>query len=219
MRPTTTRRLPTFLLALLLTLPLAAGSLALPTPGALAAPKSVFNWGANNVGQLGDGTTLDRALPKQPTLPSGLTPISVAAGGDHSLAVASSGNIYAWGANGFGQLGDGTTVERYTPVLVNLPTGVTVQAVAAGFYYSVALTSTGRVYAWGSNGRGELGEGTTAARSTSPVLVGLPDSVTIVRVLAGINYVFAMAIDGAIYSWGANDYGKLLVVRHRRFEG
>ncbi len=82
----------------------------------------------------------------------------------HSLALKSDGTVWAWGWNGYGQLGDGTTTSRYTPVQVSGLTGVV--AIAAGYYHSLALKSDGTVWAWGRNVYGQLGDGTTTSRYT-----------------------------------------------------
>jgi alpha-tubulin suppressor-like RCC1 family protein len=89
---------------------------------------TVWAWGTNSSGQLGDGTTTRRDLPKQ--VP-GLTDVtSVAAGGDHSLALKSDGTVWAWGSNGSGRLGNGNTTQQLSPVQVSGLTGVV--AIAAG---------------------------------------------------------------------------------------
>ena len=92
----------------------------------------------------------------------------IAAGGLHTVALKSDGTVWAWGYNGYGQLGDGTTTNRLTPVQVSSLSGVT--AIAAGVYHTLALKSDGTVWAWGYNGDGRLGDGTTTNRTT-PVQV------------------------------------------------
>jgi uncharacterized repeat protein (TIGR02543 family) len=97
-----------------------------------------------------------------------LTFISVSAGSVHSLAVTSQGRVYAWGSNGSGQLGDGTTTSRNTPRLINVPnlqSGESMAHISAGSSHSLAVTTQGRVYAWGWNDYGQLGDGTTTGRS------------------------------------------------------
>ena len=107
---------------------------------------TVFAFGTNNQGQLGDTTTTTR---KSPVQVAGLSDIvAVAAGANHSLAVTSNGVLYGWGDNSLKQLGDGTTTDRLTPSVIPLSSVV---AVAAGEYHSIALTSGGDVYAWGTN--------------------------------------------------------------------
>ncbi len=107
------------------------------------------------------------------SLPAGTKVTAVAAGALHSLALTSTGAVLAWGYNADGELGDGSTTNSDVPVKVKLPAGTKVTAVAAGGYYSLALTSTGAVFAWGYNADGELGDG-SRANSDVPVKVKLP---------------------------------------------
>ena len=88
--------------------------------------------------------------------------VAIAGGGYHSMALKSDGTVWAWGANYYGQLGDGSTTNRTTPVQVSGLTGVV--AIAGGGNHSLALKSDGTVYAWGYNNRGQLGDGTTTQR-------------------------------------------------------
>src|SRR5881628_2032757 len=96
-----------------------------------------------------------------PVQVSGLTSVvAVAAGWGHSVALKSDGTVWAWGYNGYGQLGDGTTTQRLTPVQVSGSSGVI--AIATGQYFSLALKSDGTVWAWGYNYYGQLGNGNTS---------------------------------------------------------
>ena len=130
---------------------------------------TVWSWGWNAMGQLGDGTTADRHAPVQ--VPDLAGVVAVSAGAYHTLALRRDGTVWAWGYNAVGQLGDGTTVDRRRPVRVGNLTGVV--AVAAGGLHSLALRGDGTVWAWGFNGFGQLGDRTTATRLT-PVNVGAP---------------------------------------------
>ncbi|WP_019900689.1 Ig-like domain repeat protein [Salinispora arenicola] len=175
---------------------------------AVTSAGTVLAWGANSSGQLGDGTTTPRSTPVAVDLPAGTTVTAVAAGQGHSLAVTSAGTVLAWGANSSGQLGDGTTTPRSTPVAVDLPAGTTVTAVAAGDRHSLAVTSTGTVLAWGLNVTGQLYDGTTTSSST-PIVVDLPAGTTVTAVAAGNAHSLAVTSTGTMLAWGANSSGQL----------
>ena len=168
----------------------------------------LYAWGYNDYGQLGDGTATERHSPVAVALPAGVTALSVAAGLRYSLAVGSDGKVYAWGDNYNGELGDGTAIERHSPVAVALPGGARAASVAAGSGYSLATGSDGRVYAWGYNGFGQLGDGTRTGRR-SPVAVALPGGARAVSVAAGGEHSLALGSDGRVYAWGYNGLGQL----------
>uniref|UniRef100_UPI00037A2E94 RCC1 domain-containing protein n=1 Tax=Salinispora arenicola TaxID=168697 RepID=UPI00037A2E94 len=128
---------------------------------AVTSAGTVLAWGFNDSGQLGDGSTTSSSTPVAVDVPAGTTVTAVAAGDRHSVAVTSAGTVLAWGDNFWGQLGDGSTTNRSTPVAVDVPAGTTITAIAAGGARSVAVTSTGTALAWGYNSFGQLGDGTT----------------------------------------------------------
>ena len=119
------------------------------------------------------------------------------------LAITTDGTAAAWGYNQFGQLGDGTTTNRTTPVQVSGLSGVS--AVGGGAYHSVALKSEGTVWAWGNNSYGQLGDGTTTTRLT-PVQVSGLTGVTAISV--GYGHNLARKADGTVWAWGLNNYGQ-----------
>jgi parallel beta-helix repeat protein len=169
---------------------------------AIQVDGTVWAWGRNAYGELGDGTTDDRAAPVR--VPGVAGAIAVAAGDYHSYALMPDGTVWAWGQNWQGQLGDGTSDERHTPAPVkNL---VDIQAVAAGQRHSLALSKDGRVWAWGANWNGRVGDGTTDHRYEPVELTGLP---TVVAVAAGSAHSLVLDTNGQIWAWGRNSSGQL----------
>ncbi|MDF2257433.1 RCC1 domain-containing protein [Streptantibioticus ferralitis] len=175
---------------------------------ALTSSGTVLAWGSNSNGQLGDGTITNRTTPVTVSLPSGTTATAVGAGADFSYAVTSSGSALAWGDDFISQLGDGGTTDQHTPVSVSLPSGTTVKSMAGGDYHGLAVTGTNSAEAWGYNGNGQLGNGTTTD-STTPTAVSLPSGTTATAVSAGSAYSLSLTSAGSVLSWGWNYYGQL----------
>jgi alpha-tubulin suppressor-like RCC1 family protein len=167
-------------------------------------------WGYNGSGELGTGTTTNSSTPVRV---SGIsTATAVAAGGvtgsGYSCALLSSGRIDCWGANRTGQLGDGTTTDRHTPVAVSGITNATAIAAggASGIGHSCAVLSSGRVDCWGSNDFGELGDGSTASSSTPVMVSGLGGGLAIA---AGSYHSCAVLSNHLVECWGNNSDGQL----------
>lgn len=123
----------------------------------------------------------------------------IAAGSNHSAAVTKDGDLYMWGANGSGQLGNGSTTGSYTPVKIM----ENVATVSLGAWHSAAITKDGGLYTWGYNKYGELGNGTTN-NSYTPVKI-MSDVVS----SAGGSHTIALKKNGTVYTWGDNEYGEL----------
>jgi len=164
---------------------------------------TVWAWGWNWSGQLGDGTQTERHTPVQVSGLSNVT--AIAAGSSHTLALKEDGTVWTWGNNSKGQLGDGTTTERDTPVQVSGLSNVT--AISAAWDYTVALKQDGMVWAWGNNGNGQLGDGTTTDRHTPVQVSGLSTNVSAIS--AGDYYMAARKLDGTVWAWGDNGSGQL----------
>ncbi len=174
----------------------------------LTSSGTVYAWGDNSDGQLGDGSTTSSQTPVAVALPRGVDAVAIAAGGYHALAVSSTGTVYAWGANYAGQLGDGSTTSSQTPVAVALPGGATARAVAAGGAFSMALTTSGAIDAWGDGANGELGD-KKLADEERPVAVHLPSGEVVSQLAAGAASSFALTTSGRVLSWGYNANGEL----------
>jgi alpha-tubulin suppressor-like RCC1 family protein len=188
--------------------PEAGQALTAGTSAAGTASRTVLAWGRNTTGQLGDGTTTSTSTPLKVHLPAGTKVTQVRAGCADTLALTASGQVLAWGANGDGQLGDGRITDSAAPVRVKLPRGTKITAIRAGCEHSLALTSKGRVLAWGYNHGGELGNGSTAS-SDVPVRVRLPRHVKVTAVSAGQYFSLARTAKGQVLAWGDNDGGEL----------
>ena len=181
---------------------------------------NLYAWGSNTNGQLGDGTTSQHTTPVTISRPNGagdgFTWVQAAAGRTHGAAVGSDGNLYAWGDNTQGQLGDGTTSQHARPVKAARPdgtdTGFTWIRAAAGDGYTMALGSDDNLYAWGTL-TGGLGDTGRTASSSRPVRVALPQDAPPAfryeQIIAGDTHAAAIGSDGNLYTWGANTNGQL----------
>ena len=167
-------------------------SMALRTDG------SVWTWGWNNYGQLGDGTTTTRCNPWKVTAISNL--VAVSAGSTHSVVLDNRSNVWSWGRNDYGQLGNGTNcyyeVPNPTPVQSLISNVI---AIAAGGFHTLALKRDGTVWGWGRNIYGELGDGTSTSRFTAVQAVGLSN---ITAIAAGSDNSLALRSDGTLWQWG-----------------
>jgi len=163
---------------------------------------TVWAWGNNNNGQLGDGSATSKNTPVQVSGLSGMT--AVAAGSGHTVALKNDGTVWAWGNNSNGQLGDGSAASKNTPVQVNGLSSMT--AVAAGSGHTVAMKNDGTVWAWGNNSNGQLGDGSAASKNTPVQVSGL---YSMTAVAAGSGHTVALKNDGTVWAWGNNSTGQL----------
>lgn len=180
---------------------------------ALTASGQVMTWGSNSDGQLGRGKRgAVSATPGKVTFPPGTGKITaVRAGCGFSLALSASGQVLAWGDNSDGQIGIADS-GGFTPAPaeVRMPPGAIVKAISAGSEYSLALTTTGRVLAWGNNLMGQLGTGATSAPVATPVPVTvLPPGTTVTAVAAGWTTSEVITRSGRVLGWGDGGSGQL----------
>lgn len=176
---------------------------------ALKSDGTVWSWGSNEFGVLGNGTVHEDLTVTEGTIPVQAKDlkdvISVSAGTTHTLALKNDGTIWAWGHNHDGQLGDGSTEHRNIPVKVKGLTNVI--AVSAGSYYSTALKNDGTVWVWGANIQGVISGEDTNMQITIPVKIkGLTD---VISVSAGGDHIIVLKKDGKVWAWGMNTMAAL----------
>jgi alpha-tubulin suppressor-like RCC1 family protein len=190
----------------------AAHSLALKRDG------TVWAWGLNNAGQLGSTTPPRCSISRSGLIPCSYVPIqvpglsgviSLAGGGNHSLALRSDSTVWAWGSNDYGQLGDGTLTQRTTPGPVSGLSGI--KAIAAGDFHNLALKADRTLVAWGSNQFGQLSAQspmcTFVSCSKLPIPVAGLSGIT--AIAAGSNHSITLGSDGIVRTWGDNSSGQL----------
>ena len=169
---------------------------------------SLVCWGSNNTGQLGDGTTTDRHDPTAVDLGASRTAQVLHVGKSHNCAILDDNSLKCWGANGNGQLGDGSTTGRHSPVAVDLGDSRTAQAVSLGISHTCAILDNGELKCWGANAKGQLGDRTTTDRHT-PTPVNLGDGRTAQSIHLGEKHTCAILDDNSLKCWGDNNSGQL----------
>ena len=166
---------------------------------------TVWTWGRNDGGQLGLGYSDSESHWPEPVV--GLNNIVDIAGGFyHAMALDDDGNVYAWGGNTAGQIGNGLKNGTiYAPTKnLGLPR---ITAIDAGGWHSIALAEDGSVWIWGSNENGQLGLGDSTSEHTNPEkIIGLSD---IIQIASERNHTLALSRDGIVYAWGNNENGQI----------
>lgn len=180
---------------------------------AVSADGKVWAWGDGGSGQLGDGTSGQASTPvkvSQTTMVNAV--IDVAAGEEHSLAIDSTGRVWAWGQNADGELGDGTNTSASTPVSVTIPGSRSAVYVAGAATHSVAVMSDGTAWAWGDNSRGELarsGGGTTNSLVAVQMYTSTGAITNVIAAAAGEDHSVLLTGAGAVWAAGHNAYGEV----------
>lgn len=167
----------------------------------------IISWGKNDMGQLGNSCREYRKFPKLNTnISEGI--LQVSAGSSHVLALTKSGNVLSWGANRFGQLGDGQLTSSHTPILIPQLKHRPVISICCGDSHSLALTVGGNLYSWGQNNHGQLGHGDTTIR-LRPELIRSLKSAKVIQVAAGKNHTMVISKSGLLFGFGSNSSGEL----------
>jgi alpha-tubulin suppressor-like RCC1 family protein len=168
---------------------------------ALRSDGTVWAWGRNDCGQLGDGTFIDRYMPVQVQNLNNI--IAISSNGTYSVALRSDGTVWAWGDRHHGIFSHLIPISN---VPIQVPNLNNITAISTGCYHTVALRSDGTVWSWGNNTYGQLGDGTTAYQDTPVQAQGLND---VTAISAGGWHTLALRADGTVWSWGWNPYGQL----------
>ncbi len=181
---------------------------------AVKSDGTIWAWGMNQYGQMGNGTVNSPVSSPQVTVPVMVSnsaaggpinnPLQVTCGYSFGAALATNGTVWTWGTSRAGELGNGTTGAGYFPAQVPGLTNIT--SISAGWGHMLALKSDGTVWAWGGNASGEVGDG-TAVNRYSPVQV--LNVSKIISVSGGDSHSSALAEDGTVWKWGLNDLGEL----------
>ena len=177
----------------------------------------IYGWGWNPYGQVGTGTTTNVSIPTLITLPglhAGEVPTQVASSGFHSLALTSEGRLFVWGSSVNGQLGLNDNVNRSLPTLwtsiIPIPNFSGFKKIIARIESSVVLTDSGKIFVWGENGRGQVGDSTSIDRNNPtevstnilyPQIVG----EKIIDIGGGVSHTIAFTNKNRIIGWGPND--------------
>lgn len=171
-------------------------SLAIKTNGTLWA------WGNNFYGQLGNGSLSNRNQPVQ--IGSDTNWLAISAGSAHSTAIKANGTLWTWGYNAFRQLGDGTNVDKTVPTQIGTATNW--KSIDCGYIHNLGIKTDGTLWAWGSGLDGKLGTGNNST-SAVPIQIGTDNNWA--SAMAGTDHSLALKTNGTLWSWGKNENGEL----------
>ena len=183
------------------------------TACALMESGNIYCWGSGYYGKMGNGEPWSddyvNTEMRQVLLPEGQGGQTVSISGGHICTILDNGDVYCWGRGNQGQLGYGGTSNRNIPAKVNLPGQRSAIAISTGTYMTCAITTDGMGYCWGENDEGQLGNGTTNSRRTTPVEVLFPSGYTPVSISAGDDFSCALMDNRKVMCWGENNDGRL----------
>jgi alpha-tubulin suppressor-like RCC1 family protein len=172
---------------------------------AIKTDNTLWTWGGNGCGQLGNGTITDRSSPGT-TAGGGTNWASVSGGSSHTAGVKKDGTLWTWGGNGNGRLGDGTITDRSSPG-TTAGGGTNWSLVSAGDSFTAGIKTDGTLWTWGYNCCGRLGDGTIIARSSPGTTAGGGTNWS--SVSAGCSFAAGIKTDGTLWTWGFNCCGQL----------
>jgi alpha-tubulin suppressor-like RCC1 family protein len=195
---------PAYIYTVSVSSPVQVGTLSDWSSSRLKTDGTLWGWGLNSSGQIGDGTTITKISPVQVgTLNTWAYAIQNNVS-HFTAAIRTNNTLWMWGANGSGQLGQGNTTSRSSPVQVGTLSNWS--KVAVGNSFTLSVKTDGTLWAWGINSSGQLGLGNTTARS-SPIQIGA--STDWADVWTGISTSYAVKTDGTLWAWGANTSGQM----------
>ncbi|MFA6866250.1 MAG: hypothetical protein WCR54_01905, partial [Clostridia bacterium] len=173
---------------------------------ALTNNNNYYAWGNNDYGQLGDKTTTCCKEPKNIVMYGGVKFIKIACGETNSIAISTDNNLYVWGNNKESQLGNGNTYNANCPQNTTLK-GIAISKIASGAAHALAVSNTGKLYSWGNNDNGQLGDCTTQESNLPQQIILSGEKFN--KIAIGETHTIALSDEGELYAWGNNSNGQL----------